>query len=194
MNLARGFTLIEVLVALVLLAITAVLAWQATSAMVDGEMRLSREAQRWRGLDMALSRLEADLRQAQPRAIRVATGKEAPWIAAIEANGSSAIVFSRAGGEFAVEPGLAGQRIGYRLRDGALEVLYWPTLDRTAGIEATSYRLVEGVTGFRVDHLSASGTWLTGWPRFGESDLPRAVRVLLTLESGEAIERWFALQ
>ena len=194
MTRARGFTLIEVLVALVLLAITAVLAWQATAAMVDGEGRLSREAQRWRTLDMALSRMEADLRQAQPRAIRAASSNEAPWIAAIEANGSSAIVFSRAGGEFAVEPGMAGQRIGYRLRNGALEVLYWPTLDRTAGIQATAYRLVDGVAGFRVDHLSAGGAWLTGWPRFGEPDLPRAVRVLLTLDSGEAIERWFALQ
>src|SRR5688500_3706970 len=45
---AHGFTLIEILVALAILALTAVLAWQATAALVDGEVRLSGEATRWR--------------------------------------------------------------------------------------------------------------------------------------------------
>jgi len=190
---ARGFTLIEVLVALALLALTAVLAWQATAALVDGELRLSDEAKRWRTLDLAFARLEADLRQAQPRAVRTPSGTEAAWIAATETNGASAIVFSRAGPEFDAEPGSAGQRIGYRVREAALEVVYWPTLDRSRD-ESTAYRLVDGVAGFRVDHLASSGQWIGGWPRFGEPALPRAVRILLTLASGETIERWFALQ
>jgi general secretion pathway protein J len=190
---ARGFTLIEVLVALAILALTAVLAWRATAALVDGEARLSDEAMRWRALDQAFARLEADLRQAQPRAVRTPAGREAPWLAATEANGSSAIVFSRAGPEFDNEPGAAGQRIAYRLRDGGLEVVYWPTLDRSRE-ESTAYRLVDGVAGFRVEHFASTGQWMTAWPRFGEPALPRAVRVLLTLASGETIERWFALQ
>jgi general secretion pathway protein J len=192
-NVDHGFTLIEVLVALALLALTAVLAWQATAALVDGEVRLSDEAKRWRTLDLAFARLEADLRQAQPRAVKTPSGTEPAWIAATEANGASAIVFTRAGPEFDVDPGAPGQRIGYRVRGEALEVVYWPSLDR-ARDESTAYRLVDGVAGFRVDHLASTGQWMGGWPRFGESSLPRAVRVLLTLASGETIERWFALQ
>jgi general secretion pathway protein J len=188
-----GFTLIEVLVALALLALTAVLAWRATAALVDGESRLSDEAKRWRTLDLAFARLEADLRQAQPRAVKTPSGSEPAWIAATEANGASAIVFSRAGPEFDAEPGAAGQRIAYRVREAALEVVYWPTLDRSRD-ESTAYRLVDGVAGFRVDHLATGGQWIAAWPRFGEPALPRAVRVLLTLASGETIERWFAFQ
>lgn len=191
--IAHGFTLIEILVALAILALTAVLAWQATAALVDGEVRLSTEATRWRALDQVFARLEADLRQAQPRAIRTATGTEVPWLAATEAHGSSAIVFSRAGPEFDSEPGSAGQRIAYRLREGALEVVYWPTLDRSRD-ESTVYRLVEGVAGFRVEHFASTGQWMTAWPRFGEAPLPRAVRVVLTLSSGEALDRLFTLQ
>ena len=44
--------------------------------------------------------------------------------------------FSRAGPEFTLEPGSAGQRIGYRLRNGAVEVLYWPHLDQPRGRRA----------------------------------------------------------
>lgn len=190
---AHGFTLIEILVALAILALTAVLAWQATVALVDGEVRLSSEATRWRALDQAFARLEADLRQAQPRAVRTSTGVEAPWIGATEAHGGSAIVFTRAGPEFDNEPGSAGQRIAYRVREGALEVVYWPTLDRSRD-ESTVYRLVDGVAGFRVEHYASTGQWMTAWPRFGEAPLPRAVRVLLTLTSGETLYRLFTLQ
>lgn len=193
MNGDRGFTLIEVLVAITLLAITAVLAWQATSALVDGELRLTDESRRWRALDLAFARLEADLRQAQPRAIKTPAGPEPAWLGTVEATGASAIVFSRAGPEFDAEPGAAGQRIGYRIRGTALEVVYWPALDR-ARDESTAYPLIDGVARFRIDHLASTGQWLDSWPRFGEAALPRAIRVLLTLANGETIERWFALQ
>jgi len=192
---ARGFTLIEILVALALMALVATLAWRATAALVDGETRLSAEERRWRSLDIAFARLEADLRQAQPRSIRSGTRVEPAWLAAREANGASAIVVTRAGPEFSSEPGLAGQRIGYRVRDRALEVVYWPALDRARDTPPTAYRLVDDVAGFRVAHLTGKGQWVEDWPRSGEAaDLPRAVRVDLTLASGETVERWFALR
>jgi general secretion pathway protein J len=194
MTRERGFTLLEVLVALALMALVAVLAWRATSSLVDGETRLSDEARRWRTLEVAFARLEADLHQAQPRAIRSGARVEPAWLAAREANGASAIVFSRAGPEFDAEPGSAGQRIGYRMRDGALEVLYWPTLDRARESAPAAYRLVDRIASFRVTHLASGGQWLDAWPRFGEDDLPRAVRVEVTLASGETIERLIALR
>jgi len=78
---ARGFTLVEVLVALAILAITAALAYRGTAALVDGEVRLTAEAARWRTLDAVFARLEADLRQAQPRAVRAGAAREPAWIA-----------------------------------------------------------------------------------------------------------------
>jgi general secretion pathway protein J len=177
MKRARGFTFIEILVALALMAIVAALAWRATASMVDGETRLVYESRRWRTLDNAFARLV-----------------EPAWLAAVEQNGATALVFTRAGPEFALEPGMAGQRIGYRLRDRTLEVLYWPALDRSADVAPAVYRLVDDVTSFRVEHLSDAGRWLAAWPQSRESDLPRAIRVGITLASGEAIERWFALR
>lgn len=192
---AAGFTLVEILVALGLLALIAVLAYRGVASLVDGETRLAAEARRWRTLDAVLARMEADVRQALPRSVRAGGTVEPAWLAGMESNGASAFAFSRAGPEFDVEPGMAGQRIGYRLRDGVLQVLYWPALDRARGgdTDAQAWSLIDGVAGLRVDHLDARGRWVANWPQEGEAALPRAVRVHLTLASGEAIERWFAL-
>ena len=82
--LPRGFTLVEVLVALAILAIVAALAYRGTSALVDGEARLAAEATRWRTLDAVFTRIESDLRQAQPRSVRVGSAREPAWIAAVQ--------------------------------------------------------------------------------------------------------------
>ena len=190
-----GFTLIEVLLALAIFGVISVLAYRATAALTDGEARLSAEAQRWRNLEALFTRFEADIRQAVPRDSRAGARSEPAWLALeADAAGNAALVFSRACAEFADEPGIAGQRIGYRLRQHAVEIAYWPQLDNAAGSQPAVYTLVDGVTAFRIAYLSRAGRWQNTWPSQGEASLPRAVRVDLKLDSGEEIERWFALR
>jgi len=192
---ARGFTLVEALVALLILAIVAVLAYRGTAAMTGGEAQLAEESARWRALDMVFTRLEADLRQAVPRASRHGDRLEAAFSSLpVDAAGNDAIVFSRAGPEFAVEPGMQGQRIGYRLRDGTLEVSFWPQLDNVANAAPIVYPLIGGIERFRVSALTGANRWSERWPLDRNDLLPRAVRVELTLADGTQVERWFALR
>jgi general secretion pathway protein J len=191
----RGFTLIEVLVAIIILGVVALLAYRATAAMTDGEARLTAESDRWRALDRLFARLESDMRQAVPRAVRHGGTAEPAWLALpADSSGNSELVFSRAGPEFAAEPGAAGQRIGYRLRDGAIETLYWPQLDNVANAEPVAYALVSDVARFRISELTTSNAWSPQWPILGGPALPRAVRVEIGFADGTAIERWIALQ
>lgn len=190
-----GFTLIEVMLALAIFGVISVLAYRATAALTDGEVRLSAEAQRWRTLDGLFSRFEADIRQAVPRASRTGSGIEPPWLALpADSTGNAALVFTRAGSEFTDDPGRAGQRIGYRLRGHAVEIAYWPRIDNAASAQPAVYTLADGVTAFRVEYLGQSSIWRERWPQPNEAELPRAVRVHLTLDTGEEIERWFVLR
>ena len=189
-----GFTLIELLIALAILALVAVLGYRALSSLTDSEAELNAEAQHWRALDALFARLEADMREALPREVRTGNGKEPAWLGEIDGSGNAVLRFSRAGPEFAAEPGSAGQRIGYRLRDGAIEILYWPRLDQPATVSPQAYALAGRIAAFRVSYLDARGNWLERWPLLGESPVPRAVRVGITLAGGEQIERWLALR
>jgi general secretion pathway protein J len=190
----RGFTLLEVLIAIAIVALLAALGYRALAALTDSETKLTAEATRWRTLDLFFARLEGDLRQAMPRPARLSDTLAPPWLGSADATGNSLLEFSRAGPEFALEPHSAGQRLAYRLRDGAIEVLYWASYDRPRGLDPTPYTLLDGVIGFKVAYLTQGGTWADTWPVSGDGPLPRAVKVDLTLASGEAIERWLALR
>jgi len=191
----RGFTLVEALVAIAILALVALLAWRATAAMTEGEQRLSVESARWQHLDALLTRLEADMRQALPRAARNGARSEPAWVAVpADAAGNTSLVFTRAGPDAADEPGAGGQRVGYRWRDGYIDVLYWPRLDDTANATPTTYALVDGIARFRVLQLSSDDRWSPRWPLPGAAALPRGVRVEIVLADGSVIDRWLALR
>lgn len=190
---ARGFTLIEALLALAIFGVIAVLAYRATASLSDGEARLSAEAARWRTLEALFTRFEADIRQAVPRAVRSGANREAAWLG-VEDGGHSALVFTRAGSEFSVEPAPAGQRLGYRLRENAIELVYWPQLDHAASARPLIYPLVADIAAFKLEYLARDGRWRDRWPLLGEDDIPRAVRLSMLLADGARIDRWFTLR
>jgi general secretion pathway protein J len=193
-RLHRGFTLIEILIALAILSLLAVLGYRAVASLGDTEARLSSEAEKWRRLDGLFSRLESDCREAIPRGVRAGDRLDPAWLGTTDTDGNSALLISRAGPEFLLEPGSAGQRIGYRLRNGTLEVLYWPALDNAAEAHPAAYTLVADVAAVAFNYLDTAGAWRSRWPVFGEPAIPRGLQVVVRLASGERIERWIALQ
>ena len=190
---ASGFTLIEALLALAIFGLIAVLAYRATTSLTDGESRLSSEAARWRALEALFTRFEADIRQAVPRSVRAGAAREPAWLGT-SFDGQDALVFTRSGAEFSLEPAPAGQRLGYRLRAGTIELAYWPQLDHTEAAQPMVYPLVADVASLEIEYLTHDNRWRNRWPLLGEDDIPRAVRLTLTLADGGRIDRWFALR
>ena len=101
---------------------------------------------------------------------------------------------TRAGAEFALEPGIAGQRIAYRLRDGRIELVYWPQLDNVDDAQAAAYPLLAGVAQFRVAQVGAGTAWLPRWPALGDTGVPRAVHVEIGFADGTMVDRTFVLR
>jgi type II secretion system protein J len=165
--------------------------------MSDGEARLAGETARWRQLDALLARIEADMREAVPRTSRHGASQEVAWSAApVDGAGNTSLVFSRAGPAALDEPGNGGQRVGYRLHDGRIEVLYWPRLDNVAVRDPATYALADGIARFRILQLAPDGRWSDRWPLPGidAHALPRGVRVDVELADGSVVERWLALR
>lgn len=186
--------MIEVLVALMILALIGMLAYRAMAALADGEARLAAETSRWTTLDAFFARVEGDLRAAVPRAVRHGSAREPAFAASVDAAGNGVLEMTRAGSEFDEEPGAAGQRVGYRLQGDTVEIAYWPALDNVASAQPARYPLLAGVAQFRIGYLSHDSRWIAQWPVLGDRDIPTAVRVELLLADGTHVERWMTLQ
>jgi general secretion pathway protein J len=139
------------------------------------------------------TRFEQDVQLAAPRPVRLGAGTLPAWRGVSGASVETQIEFSR----FAAAGGLdAPRRVAYRLTaDQEIEMWLWPALDIAPGVVPARFTVLAGVKSFSLQFLNSRLSWVDAWPgAAGDQPVPRAVRVVLVLASGEAIERVFALR
>lgn len=186
----RGFTLLEVLVALVLLTLFAVTSYRALDSVLAAERHATAEMVRWRQLALAFARIKADLANAvadvepgpgQPRGLR----------AGEEIVGEPHLDLDR----LLPEDQVGGlQRIGYRYADGALMRRVWQDGPDAAGAPNEA-PILDGLRGLSLRYLDRHGRWLPVWPATGEmGTLPRAVELRLDIDDGAPLRRVFLLR
>ncbi len=199
---ARGFTLLELLVALAVFAIMAIAAYSGLRNVLFTRAAVEEQSRRLAAVQMAVYRLEQDVEQTLPRGIRDEYGDPQPALLG-GALASDALTLTRAGWDNPLgQPRATLQRVAYRLREGRLWRLYWPVLDRGGLVEPRETLLLDRVRKFKVRFLDADDIWQNDWPppaagdetkRRDSAALPRAVEVNLTLEDWGEITRLFPL-
>ncbi len=194
-----GFTLIEILVALIIFAIMALLSYRAIAAVLDSRDQLTSETQKWRDCALFFARVEQDLGAVLDRPVRSADDLAAPAFIINPDPGAEAVfALTRAG--FAQSDGVlaAPQRVGYRARDGRVDLVLWPHPDAAPRSSAQAYAALGGVADLKLRALDARGNWQPRWPLAAAGaaaeTFPAAVELTLTLRSGESVTRLFAMR
>ena len=192
----RGFTLIEALIALSLLALLALLGYRAMTSLLDAQAQLASASEHWGRLDQMFARIESDLRAALPRATRLGSASSAPFELGPDGEGGTMLALSRAGPEFTMEAASPGQRIAYHWRPaaGRVELHYWPALDNATATPAETLLVADGIRDLRYRLLGSSGEWFEHWPAPSQMALPEAIAVAVQLESGEWVDRLITLR
>ncbi|MBE2293808.1 MAG: type II secretion system minor pseudopilin GspJ [Phycisphaerales bacterium] len=203
-TLTRGFTLLELLVALAVFAIMAIAAYEGLRNVLFTRAAIEEQSRRLAAVQMTIFRLEQDIEQTVPRGIRDEYGEPQPALFG-GALASDTLTLTRTGWDNPLNQSRATlQRVAYRLREGRLWRLYWPVLDRGGVMEPRETLLLDRVQAFKVRFLGEGNTWQENWPPPTDSDgvetaqhdaitLPRAVEVSLTLEDWGEISRLFPL-
>lgn len=184
----RAFTLVELLIALAILALLVLGAYRAMTTLIDSERQLAAEQNRWQALARVFDRFEADLQRALPRPARLGANREPAMIGVNREAAAGSLRFSRAGD---ADPLLAqgGQRIEYRTQEGRLELVLWPAFDLPPATAPQVLTLLEGVSSFRL-RFASQGRWLDRWPEGQDlGSLPRGVEISLRLADGEDLQR-----
>jgi general secretion pathway protein J len=196
----RGFTLLELLVAMAVLAILGALAFRGLDSVLDAEARLQAESRRWSDVSLLFSQLSEDLTMAVERTARDGAERTSPALRLHSAAGESAaddaqLVNTRLGiGEGAAAQS-APRRVGYRLRERTLQYLVWPAPDSAPRTTPVAYEVLDNVADLRLQALDFDGRWADEWPGARPvSALPRAVTMRIELSGGETITRIVALR
>ncbi len=189
MKYARGFTLMEVLVAMVLLSLFAVVAYRALDAVLNTQRQAIARMDKLNELAAAFALMEADLSNVTTR-LDPRDPIGGGFHTRLEQDGSGQFHLLRLLPEDA-DQGV--QRTGYRCEGETLSRLVWPDANNPLAAPQ-EFTLLDGLRACAFKYLNAGGQWLNVWQAQTGNPLPRAVELTIADAEGTPIRRVLAVQ
>lgn len=197
MKRARGFTLIEVLVAMLIMGVLFAIGYGTINQAIRNRGTVQRQQDRLVMLQRTMRLFVQDFAQLAPRPVRDALGTgEEPAILSGTAGGVL-VTFTRGGWSNPAGVQRATlQRVRYLLKDGHVRREAFPVLDAATDAQPSGRDLIDGVKSLTFRYLDDGKTWREIWPPgntgSGKPDLrwrPIAVEVTLELQDWGRIQR-----
>lgn len=145
---SRGFTLLELLVALAVFAVLATLAYGSLGRVLEAQDTLAARAEALGRLQRAQALLARDCAALVARPVRDELGDPEPALR--RAPDGSLELTHGAFGNPLDQPRAQLQRVRWQLREGVLYRDAWPVLDRVPGTRPKAQRMLDGVRRFAV--------------------------------------------
>ncbi|SIO05725.1 general secretion pathway protein J [Parasphingorhabdus marina DSM 22363] len=173
----NGFTLVEMMIALLVFSMLAVAGVLLLRSAVDSNEVTDARLREMAGMQRLVSLMEADLSQAIARTYRDEDGdRKAAFIAESRISDEDFLTFTRGGqGNVNDEPRSSLQRVSYRLTEGQLERRQFEMTD--GGLASDPARLVSGIENLEIRFRDRRGQWLSDWQPGRLNDMPRALEL-----------------
>jgi len=197
-SVERGFTLLEVLIAIVITALIGLGTSQLLSGTIKAQEITQKNSERFEQIQKAILLLSRDIQQINTRAIRDEYGDFQPALTNL--NSLYLFELTRSGwrNPMAVERSEL-QRVSYELLDGELLRHYWHVLDRSQDSESVFQTLLTGIEKMSLRFMTENAQWTNTWPPEQDPDdenprsrnhqLPKAIEVTIVHEFyGELIK------
>lgn len=178
-NSQHGFTLLEILIALFIFTILAMMMTRGLHTVIDAQSGTERHAERLRELQLVLIRLSRDVEQVVNRPIKTSDGQDASAFYGT----ARGFVFTHGGLSSQQQQSL--QRTQYIWTQGGFWRMVWSVLDQAAKSPPPSQRLlIADVIDAKFEYLDDKKSFHYDWPPSGKSNapIPRALRIHLTIK------------
>ena len=158
----KGFTLMEILVALFIFSVVGMISAQLLGRTLDAYGLLEDRGNRLAQIHRAMFVVQRDMLQYQDRAVRTASGDSFP---ALMIGDEGSLEMTRGGWRNPLQrPRSNLQRVAYRLQGENLVRAYWPVLDRLGGEEPLTQTILEEVDDLEFFVIDEQGEEHKIWP------------------------------
>jgi general secretion pathway protein J len=193
---SRGFTLLELLVAMFIAAVIFAMGYGAINQAVKSRIELQEQQAKLLELQTGVRVIEQDLVQLAPRPIRQPVGSDSYPALMASTTTQPFLALTRAG--WTNPSGLQRpelQRVAYYFENGTLRREYWTVLDPTQASKAVRRDVLTHLKSVSLRFYSQGQTWGTQWPLSTRLDeyptRPIAVEITLETEDWGKIVRVF---
>ena len=188
-----GFTLLELLIAMVIFSFMSIMAYGALGNIFKSNEGITAQAKKLKDLKRTMMFVERDIRQIVLRPRREGFGSDEQVSALISGFDNEGIVeFTRSGNSN--PSGIARsslQRVRYKLEESTIKRLSWNLVDHI-GAEPVVMPLLKDVEGFSWRFLNDKGVFLENWS--SNKELPRAIELVLEHKAWGKIVRLISVK
>lgn len=200
MKHAKGFTLIELMIAIMIFAVITIISYRTISALITTKNIVTNAQEKWGGLAKAVAKINNYSLRSIPLVVRDENGDLLPSILSknkLMTNYDAQLEMTISGyiGDN-VYGSTPPRRVGFRFANNKLYLIDWPVLNRVLTTRPRMDILLDNVQEFTVQFLYPDLQWHNDWPipntspadpNINPSILPKAIKINIKMLSGEEI-------
>ena len=193
---SKGFTLIEIIVAVAIFGMLSIGAYTVLDAGVRSQRQTEFRLEKLATLQRALQSIEKDLQMLSLRQVRDEFGDKVPLLRGQSDVSGQASVLEFTRSNWRNPAGLPRsnmQHIIYNFGQGKLSRVHYIFLDQASNSPKVTRALLEDLKSMSISFLNKAGQWTNTWAVFDtqslETPLPKAIKISMDVDIFGLIER-----
>lgn len=188
----QGFTLLELLVAMVIFSLMSVMAYGGLSNVITGNEVIAAQEKSLKELQRTMMFLERDIRQLVPRPRNIGFSQEKAKAFDYGLDSDGLLEFTRAGNPNPVGVVRSSlQRVRYDIEEKVLIRKSWSLVDYL-DLEPSTMNLLGDIKSVELRLLDKNNEWQVNWNQ--EIEIPKAVEITIDHNDWGEIKRLISVQ